>query len=619
MSRREGAAEQRGGQGAPDGAGGVAKKRSRRRSKSKSGREPAGQQETESRGRSHGTVRGVAAVEEQRGLGSEPCEGVSSAQPLRVSTPPAAGTWDYHESSRGPSGVVAEQKESTKPRTRRSRRGRRDEGVADRVDRVERGARGDSRAANARGGKGVEASLRWSVAPAPMPETVEPPAVSETAAAVWSASATAPTLKYPWLLSDAAYATPDPNTTVDLTPWEQEFGPVHVEGGLYNVVTVRVHRTGRVRQFDALDMLYEQGDEVAVEAEPSGMTTGIVVQTNRREVLKGKLPRVVHRVTSQCPAVDPQLIKREQQLLRISRHAANALKLPVKIVHVRIESNNKTVVFFACESRIDLRELYRRISASAQGRIELRQIGPRDTAKMLGGVAPCGLELCCTSFLKDFATVSIRMAKEQGLVLSPQRVSGLCGRLLCCLTYEDELYRCQRKLLPKIGKRVVTPQGAGKVRDVDVLSQTVRVLLESGEMLSVKAADITPAFPSQRQDDAGVHLHRDEYVEAALDEGQRAGSTRGRSVRGHTDAAGHAEPTLGLSNQAAEKRGARRRPRHNGLPASEGRPVMSSSSSRRLPVLLPQKQQHCQFMEDADDGVVVGSDDGGDGAGASDT
>jgi cell fate regulator YaaT (PSP1 superfamily) len=180
---------------------------------------------------------------------------------------------------------------------------------------------------------------------------------------------------------------------------------------------------------------------------------------------------------------------------------ATTLDLPIKIIRAQAEQSGKIVVFFACEERIDFRELYRRVSAAAQGRIELRQVGVRDAAKMLGGVAPCGLQLCCTSFLKDFAPVSIKMAKEQGLVLNPQRVSGLCGRLLCCLTYEDELYRTQRKLLPKLGKRVVTPSGPGKVRDVDVLSQTVRVALDNGDVTTVKPAEITAMFPSPSADE----------------------------------------------------------------------------------------------------------------------
>jgi cell fate regulator YaaT (PSP1 superfamily) len=273
------------------------------------------------------------------------------------------------------------------------------------------------------------------------------------------------------------------------------------DGTLYNVVVVRGHRSNRARPYDAGDGVFDKGEVVAIEGDAGGPGTGVVVQPNRRELFRGRLPRVIRRLHENEVIAEPRGKRREQEVFRIARHVASSLDLPIKIVRSQAEPSGKTVVFFACEERIDFRELYRRVSAAAQGRIELRQVGVRDAAKMLGGVAPCGLQLCCTSFLTDFAPVSIKMAKEQGLVLNPQRVSGLCGRLLCCLTYEDELYRTQRKLLPKLGKRVLTPGGPGKVRDVDVLSQTVRVALDTGEVVTINPADITPMFPSQQSEE----------------------------------------------------------------------------------------------------------------------
>jgi len=212
---------------------------------------------------------------------------------------------------------------------------------------------------------------------------------------------------------------------------------------------------------------------------------------------KNRLNRVLRKTTEAELNAEPRGQRREREVFRIARHVATSLDLPIKIVRAEADGTGKTVVFFASEERVDFRELFRRVSAAAQGRIELRQIGVRDAAKTVGGVGPCGLTLCCASFLRDFAPVSIKMAKDQGLVLNPTRVSGLCGRLLCCLTYEDAHYRTQRKLLPKLGKRVVTTSGPGKVRDVDVLAQTVRVLLDSGEIVTLKPNDISPMFPSQ--------------------------------------------------------------------------------------------------------------------------
>jgi cell fate regulator YaaT (PSP1 superfamily) len=126
----------------------------------------------------------------------------------------------------------------------------------------------------------------------------------------------------------------------------------------------------------------------------------------------------------------------------------------------------------------------------------VRHLGLRDAARVTGGIGPCGLQLCCNTFLAEFAPVSIRMAKDQGLALNPQRVSGVCGRLLCCLVYEDAFYRQQRARYPKPGKRVQTPRGEGSVRDVDVLASTVRVALRDGALEAFALDDVTPLEPA---------------------------------------------------------------------------------------------------------------------------
>jgi cell fate regulator YaaT (PSP1 superfamily) len=148
------------------------------------------------------------------------------------------------------------------------------------------------------------------------------------------------------------------------------------------------------------------------------------------------------------------------------------------------------VVHAVAEERIDGRAFLRRLSAVTQARIELRVVGAREAAKQIGGVGPCGLQLCCSTFLEGFAPVTMKMAKDQGLAMTPQRVSGLCGRLLCCLVYEEAFYRQQREGLPKIGARVVTEQGPGRVRDVDVLSRKVSIQLESGEAVQTSPDSI---------------------------------------------------------------------------------------------------------------------------------
>lgn len=135
----------------------------------------------------------------------------------------------------------------------------------------------------------------------------------------------------------------------------------------------------------------------------------------------------------------------------------------------------KAIFYFTAEKRVDFRELVRTLAREFQVRIEMRQIGIRDEAKLTGGIGPCGMAFCCCTFLKEFAPISVKMAKEQNVILNPNKISGGCGRLLCCLNYEYDQYREQMKGLPKVGKRVTLPEGVGKIRTIDFFGRTVTV------------------------------------------------------------------------------------------------------------------------------------------------
>ncbi len=154
------------------------------------------------------------------------------------------------------------------------------------------------------------------------------------------------------------------------------------------------------------------------------------------------------------------------------------LRLDMKLVRVDfLHGGNKAVFFFAAEGRVDFRGLVRELARRLHIRVEMRQIGVRDAARMLGGLGTCGQRLCCNRFIREFQAVSIRMAKDQDLVLNPEKVSGCCGRLMCCLAYEDQVYREASRSMPRVGRRVMTPNGEGRVRDRDVLKRLVRVQL----------------------------------------------------------------------------------------------------------------------------------------------
>jgi len=165
-------------------------------------------------------------------------------------------------------------------------------------------------------------------------------------------------------------------------------------------------------------------------------------------------------------------------------------KLPMKLVDAEYSFDRSKIIFyFTSENRVDFRELVKNLASIFRVRIELRQVGVRDEARMLGGCGPCGRKLCCITFLKDFDPVTIKMAKVQNLPLNPSKISGLCGRLMCCLGYEYDSYRECLKNLPKVGKEFKTDQGKGKVIAVNPLKMTVTVDLGEGKKVEVKLAD----------------------------------------------------------------------------------------------------------------------------------
>lgn len=163
------------------------------------------------------------------------------------------------------------------------------------------------------------------------------------------------------------------------------------------------------------------------------------------------------------------------------------LNLEMKIQQVEIiENDNQLKIYFYADNRIDFRELAKKMAARYKKRIEFRQIGARDRAKLVGGIGPCGLILCCNKFLAEFDTISINMAKNQGLALNPNKINGQCSRLLCCLNYEDSNYTSIKSKLPNIGSNIKTKEGFGKVIDVNIVKGTYTVLLGNKEMMEIK-------------------------------------------------------------------------------------------------------------------------------------
>jgi cell fate regulator YaaT (PSP1 superfamily) len=259
------------------------------------------------------------------------------------------------------------------------------------------------------------------------------------------------------------------------------------------LVGVELDKHGRVLHFQAGDLQLETGDLVVVNVE-KGMKLGTVVVRPKEEkskLFKRSVPEVIRKATAKDVKAREKWRKKEKEALEFCLRFIQKLKLPMKLVEVEyLLDGSKAIFYFTAENRIDFRQLVRQLAAQLKIRIEMRQIGVRDEAKLVGGIGCCGRELCCGTFLQDFELVSIKMAKEQHLPLNPAKISGLCGRLMCCLSFEVDAYQELKKNLPKVGKRITTKYGEGKVLRQNLLLQTITLELASGGVITIKTDEL---------------------------------------------------------------------------------------------------------------------------------
>lgn len=200
------------------------------------------------------------------------------------------------------------------------------------------------------------------------------------------------------------------------------------------------------------------------------------------EMLAKPLEKVIRLVSQEDQLRHENNLKKEVDAFEIIRKKIADHRLDMKLVSVEYTfDNSKLTAYFTANGRVDFRALVKDLASTFRTRIELKQIGVRDEARMLGGMGACGRELCCTQFLNEFQPVSIRMAKEQSLSLNPTKISGACGRLMCCLKYEQDQYEKARKKMPKLGKEVITPIGRGLVTSINALKETVQVRIQTGD------------------------------------------------------------------------------------------------------------------------------------------
>lgn len=258
------------------------------------------------------------------------------------------------------------------------------------------------------------------------------------------------------------------------------------------VVGVKFRKQGRIYHFDSAGLKLKKNDCVLVNTE-NGPAIGIVMREAIHLVsdnLPTELKTVIRKLTDEDRLAEEEIRRTEGEAFDFCLARIAARNMPMKLVEVEsLFDGSKMIFYFTAENRVDFRELVKDLVQKYKTRIELRQIGVRNETRIFGGVGICGREICCSIFLHNLDTVSVKMAKEQNMLLNPEKISGICGRLMCCLSYEYENYVRVKKNMPKTGKTIDTPQGKGKVIRQNLLKGSITVILEDGRELEIDTRD----------------------------------------------------------------------------------------------------------------------------------
>ena len=258
---------------------------------------------------------------------------------------------------------------------------------------------------------------------------------------------------------------------------------------MYEVVQIRLREAGKITYFSPNGMHFKVGEYAIVEAD-RGLDYGQVL-SEVEALLDSDIDEPLKKVIRKANPWDMHQVEKNKKKIRevmdTCSRKIQERRLPMKLIDAEFSFDRSKIIFyFTAEGRIDFRELVKDLASVFKTRIELKQIGVRDEAKILGGLGPCGRALCCATYLKDFEPVTIKMAKEQNLPLNPTKISGLCGRLMCCLGYEHKTYKELMKGLPREGETLKTEKGTGKIIGVNALKRSVTVELEDGTLFEVK-------------------------------------------------------------------------------------------------------------------------------------
>ena len=330
------------------------------------------------------------------------------------------------------------------------------------------------------------------------------------------------------------------------------------------VIGVRFRTAGKIYYFDPKDIHFTRGEHAIVET-ARGIEYGFVVMGNR-ETEDAKIVQPLKEVIRKANAEDDQRHldneAKEKEAYKVCQEKIRKHNLEMKLIDVEYTFDSSKVLFyFTADGRVDFRSLVKDLAAIFRTRIELRQVGVRDETKMLGGYGICGRPLCCHTFLSDFAPVSIRMAKEQGLSLNPTNISGVCGRLMCCLKNEEDVYEFLNARLPSVGDTVTTPDGLrGEVSSISVLSQKVKVVVslekeDEKELREYKVSELK--FKPRKRPSSDKKKPEQKGNRAQNAQGSASGGKKeGRSSRGEHAAGGGHERTHGPKGGEPQKKAA---------------------------------------------------------------
>jgi cell fate regulator YaaT (PSP1 superfamily) len=278
-----------------------------------------------------------------------------------------------------------------------------------------------------------------------------------------------------------------------------QIDPFDKQEELPKIVAVSLQHAGHLHNYLAGGFALKRGDRVVVDSEAGTRLARVEIEPHEpAHTLDLSAMRPILRIAEDGDLrAEEDMLEREAEARRLCLHRIHERSLPMKLVDVRYSNDgHKAMVYFSAESRLDLRDLIRDLANTLRVRIETKQIGSREESKVTGGIGPCGRELCCSSWLRDFEAVTVKMAREQGLALNPSRLAGMCGRLKCCLRYEFATYVELKRNLPPIGRQVLCVKGDGKVVRHNILKQTVLIQrAEDGGVVEATLEDLVDQRP----------------------------------------------------------------------------------------------------------------------------